>query len=289
MILRRLLWWILRTAWRWWTWLWVKSRVKFETWPFFSDTSFGTTTTAWSTTTVNGAFRWPPPRGARLIVSCWSKEQASFKIKVKVKGRCDDSSRVTDVSDSGNYTCAPSSSLPASIQVFVSGNDTFGSVVIHTYGMHGWCWRADQVLEPLIGSCFTPRVAFEGCCQGHANFVKIVDLHLRVGLLEIKNRWALLRTVFDQRAMHASTEKRLVFFSVWWQQLKIERTKSFHQGVVVKARAGAGAWAVWYMTSRAQAQCIIYEWIDRERGERKGRKQVGQPCRLSLFSVGGLG
>ena len=26
-----------------------------------------------------------------------------------------------DVSDSGNYTCAPSSSLPASIQVFVSG------------------------------------------------------------------------------------------------------------------------------------------------------------------------
>jgi hypothetical protein len=28
-----------------------------------------------------------------------------------------------DVSDSGNYTCAPSSSLPASIQVFVSGSD----------------------------------------------------------------------------------------------------------------------------------------------------------------------
>ena len=26
-----------------------------------------------------------------------------------------------DVSDSGNYTCAPSSSLPASIHVFVSG------------------------------------------------------------------------------------------------------------------------------------------------------------------------
>ena len=27
-----------------------------------------------------------------------------------------------DVSDSGNYTCAPSSALPASIHVFVSGN-----------------------------------------------------------------------------------------------------------------------------------------------------------------------
>ena len=28
-----------------------------------------------------------------------------------------------DVSDSGNYTCAPSSSLPATITVFVSGEE----------------------------------------------------------------------------------------------------------------------------------------------------------------------
>ena len=29
--------------------------------------------------------------------------------------------KTADVSDSGNYTCAPSSALPASIHVFVSG------------------------------------------------------------------------------------------------------------------------------------------------------------------------
>ena len=41
-----------------------------------------------------------------------------------------------DVTDSGNYTCAPSSSLPASIQVFVSGK----SVVLALVSL-GPLWR----------------------------------------------------------------------------------------------------------------------------------------------------
>jgi hypothetical protein len=39
-----------------------------------------------------------------------------------------------DVSDSGNYTCAPSSSLPATIQVFVSGM----LYLFNIYFLNGW-------------------------------------------------------------------------------------------------------------------------------------------------------
>ena len=36
-----------------------------------------------------------------------------------------------EVADSGNYTCAPSNSLPASIQVFVSGTFTYFNNLLH--------------------------------------------------------------------------------------------------------------------------------------------------------------
>ena len=36
-----------------------------------------------------------------------------------------------EVSDSGNYTCAPSNSLPASIQVYVSGERSKFDSVMH--------------------------------------------------------------------------------------------------------------------------------------------------------------
>jgi len=46
-----------------------------------------------------------------------------------------------DVSDSGNYTCAPSSALPASIHVFVSGSE----VKPWTSGANGMALRADFI------------------------------------------------------------------------------------------------------------------------------------------------
>lgn len=60
--------------------------------------------------------------------------------------------KTADVSDSGNYTCAPSSALPASIHVFVSGSE----VKPWTSGANGITFRADVLT--LLASLMCPNL-----------------------------------------------------------------------------------------------------------------------------------
>jgi hypothetical protein len=66
--------------------------------------------------------------------------------------------KTADVSDSGNYTCAPSSALPASIHVFVSGSE----VKPWTSGANGITIRADFI--NLLASLMCPNlVGLKNC------------------------------------------------------------------------------------------------------------------------------